>query len=58
MGNENGEWIMYGVDECDPYHIKSAPELVAYINEVGFLSLFKNTAPDFSAEEWTLARDW
>ena len=57
MGNENGEWIMYGVDEHDPYRIKSAAELVAYINEVGFLPLFKNTVPGFYVEERTLARD-
>ena len=58
MGNENGEWIMYGVDEDDPYRIKSVPELISYINEIGFLPLFKNTSPGFSVEERTLARDW
>ena len=58
MGNENGEWIMYGVDEDDPYRIKSVPELISYINEIGFLPLFKNTIPGFSVEERTLARDW
>lgn len=58
MGNENGKWIMYGVDEHDQYRIKSVPELVAYINEVGFLPLFKNTIPGFSVENRTLVRDW
>ena len=58
MGNEHGEWIMYGVDEHDPYRVKSADELVEYIDEVGFLPLFKNSVPGFSVEERTLALDW
>lgn len=37
MGNEHGEWIMYGVQEDDPYCIKTIEELTSYINEVGFL---------------------
>ena len=58
MGNENGEWIMHGIGEEDPRRIKTADELVAYINEVGFLPLFANAIPGFSVEERTLARDW
>lgn len=58
MGNENGEWIMHGIGEGDPHRIKTADELVAYINEVGFLPLFANAIPGFSVEERTLARDW
>lgn len=58
MGNENGEWIMHGVEESDPRRIKTADELVTYINEVGFLPLFANGVPGFSVEERTLARDW
>ena len=48
MGNENGEWIMHGIGEGDPHRIKTADELVAYINEVGFLPLFANAIPGFS----------
>ena len=38
MANENGEWIMRGMDWNDPYRIRSWKELVAWINEIGFLS--------------------
>lgn len=58
MGNEYGEWIMYGVSEDDPYRIKSVEELIDYINEIGFLPLFRNSVPGFSVEERTLAGDW
>lgn len=58
MGNEHGEWIMYGVDANDPYRIKTPDEMVDYINEIGFLPLFKNAIPGFSVEERTLAYDW
>lgn len=58
MANEHGEWIMYGVEEDDPYCIKSVDELITYINEVGFLPLFKNEIPGFSVEERTVATYW
>ena len=58
MANEHGEWIMYGVEEDDPYCIKSVEELTLYINEVGFLPLFRNEIPGFSVEERTVAKYW
>lgn len=58
MGNESGEWIMYGTDADDPNRIKSIPELIQYINKVGFLPLFRNSVPGFSVEEHTLGSDW
>lgn len=58
MGCENGEWIMRGVSEDDPRRIKSAEELIEYIDEVGFLPLFRNEIPDFSVEELTVAEHW
>jgi len=58
MGNENGTWIMYGVDWDDPECIHSVDEAIEYINEVGFLPLFKNDIPAFSLEERTVPEYW
>ncbi len=58
MGNESGTWIMYGVEPDDPECIHTVEEAIAYINEVGFLPLFKNDIPGFSLEERTIARHW
>ena len=54
MGNVSGEWIIYGVDWDDPECIHTVEEAVEYINEVGFLPLFKNDIPGFSLEERTV----
>ena len=48
MAIENGEWIMRGLDWDDPSRIRSWEELIGWINEVGFLPLFKNEIPGFS----------
>lgn len=53
MAIENGEWIMRGLDWDDPSRIRSWEELIGWINEVGFLPLFKNEIPGFSVEEHT-----
>lgn len=58
MGNENGTWIMYGVEWDDPECIHSVDEAIKYINEVGFLPLFKNEIPGFSLEERTVPEYW
>lgn len=58
MSAEGGVWIMYGVDESDPCCIHTAEELIAYIDEIGFLPLFKNDIPGFSVEERTVADYW
>lgn len=58
MANEHGEWILYGVEEDDPYCLHTVDELSAYINEVGFLPLFKNEIPGFSVEERTVSSFW
>lgn len=58
MGNESGTWIMYGVDEDDPYCIHTVNQLIEYINEIGFLPLFKNEIPGFSVEERTVPYHW
>ena len=56
MAIENGEWIMRGLDWNNPYRIRSWQELIHWINEVGFLPLFKNEIGGFSTEEHTSDR--
>jgi len=58
MGNENGSWIMYGVNPDDPECIHTVEEAIEYINKIGFLPLFKNEIPGFSLEERTVAGYW
>ena len=58
MAVENGEWIIHGVSVDNPKCIKSADELIEYVNKVGFLPLFKNEIDDFSVEERTQAKYW
>ena len=49
MGNESGEWIMHGMKWDTPDCIHSVDEAIKYINEFGFLPLFKNDIDGFSA---------
>ena len=58
MANENGEWIMRGLEWNNPYRIRSWKELVNWINEVGFLPLFANEVEGFSAEEHVSPDYW
>ena len=58
MANEGGTWIMKGLDWDDPYRIRSWRELINWINEVGFLPLFANEVPGFSAEEHVSPLFW
>ena len=58
MANEGGEWIMKGLDWDDPLRIRSWRELINWINEVGFLPLFANEVPGFSAEEHVSPLFW
>lgn len=55
---ENGEWVMYGVEEDDPCCIHTVDELINYINKTGFLPLFCNEIPGFSVEERTVPYHW
>ena len=47
MGNESGEWIMHGMKWDNPDCIHSVDEAIKYINEFGFLPLFKNDIDGF-----------
>lgn len=58
MAAENGEWIMKGMDWDDPYRIRSYRELMNWINEIGFLPLFRNEVEGFSAEEHVSDQFW
>lgn len=58
MGNENGTWVMYGVTSDAPECIHTVDEAIEYINEIGFLPLFKNEIPGFSLEERTVSEHW
>ena len=58
MGNENGTWIMYGVEWDDPECLHTVDETNEYINKVGFLPLFRNEIPGFSLEERTAVEYW
>lgn len=42
MAIENGEWVIRGMDWDDPARIQSWEELIRWIDEIGFLPLFKN----------------
>lgn len=58
MGNESGEWIMHGMKWNNPECIHSVDEAIKYINELGFLPLFKNDIDGFSLEERTVPEYW
>ena len=58
MGNESGTWVMYGVEWDDSECIHTVDEAIEYINNVGFLPLFKNEIPGFSLEERTVPEYW
>ncbi|MDT3843442.1 MAG: hypothetical protein LIV11_02540 [Bacillota bacterium] len=45
MENENGKWIMHGVKWDDPQCLHTVQDAINYINEIGFLPLFKNDIP-------------
>jgi len=52
------KWVMEGLDRSDPRRIKTSTELSDFINDIGFLPLFKNNVAGFSVEELTAADAW
>lgn len=58
MGNEHGSWIMRGLSWNDPFRIRTYKELINWVNEIGFLPLFSNSIPGFSAEELVSPDFW
>ena len=58
METINGEWYMKCCAPEDPARIRTPEELAALVRELGFLPLFSNAIPGFSAEERTAAGGW
>lgn len=58
MAVEHGEWVIRGLGWDDPYRIRSYRELINWVNEIGFLPLFKNEVQGFSVEEHVSAQFW
>ncbi len=58
MGADNGSWNMKGLDWDNPLRVRTWRELITYVNEVGFLPLFANEVPGFSAEEHVSPLYW
>ena len=56
--NEEERWTMHGMDPDDPACIYTVNELEQYIEEIGFLPLFRNEIPGFSVEEHTPSDGW
>lgn len=54
----DGKWIMEGMNRNDPKCIKTYTQLTEFINETGFLPLFKNAVKGFSVEEITASDAW
>ena len=52
------KWIMKGLEWDNPLRIRTWRELVNWVNEVGFLPLFANEVPGFSAEEHVHTWSW
>ena len=51
-------WIMKGLAWDNPLRIRSAKELTAWVEEIGFLPFFANEITGFSAEEHVAADTW
>lgn len=58
MEKQNQKWQMQGLDWEDSHCIHTAEELLNYIEQVGFLPLFKHRATGFSVEEMTASKAW
>lgn len=58
MSTIDDVWIMQGLDYDDPDCIITVDEMESYINQVGFLPLFRNEIDDFSVEEITASESW
>jgi len=54
----DGKWVMEGLDRNDARRIKSCKELSDFINDIGFLPLFKSNIEGFSVEELTATNSW
>ena len=58
MAYENGEWVLRGLPDGDPACIRTPEALLDYVDEVGFLPLFRGEIPGLSVEEHTAVSGW
>jgi len=58
MGNEMENWVSHGLSIDDETRIKTVEQLEQWIEEVGFLPLFRNEIGGFSVEEHTAKDHW
>lgn len=58
MVMEDTTWVMHGLEWEHPACIHSYEELIKWIDEVGFVPLFRNEIQGFSVEEHTASRSW
>lgn len=58
MEYEKHEWVTHGIDAKHPDCLHSPQEVLDYVNQVGFLPLFKNELSGFSVEERTTSYGW
>lgn len=58
MSAKDDTWEIKGVDWDDENRIKNCEQLIARVNDIGFLPFFKNEIAGFSVEEMTSARFW
>lgn len=54
----DGDWIMHGCSRRDPSCLHSPADMLARVEEIGFMPLFENRIPGFSVEEHTPAEEW
>ena len=52
------DWTMKGLTLDNPLRIRSAAELTAWVQEIGFLPFFANEVAGFSAEEHVASTAW
>ena len=52
------DWTMKGLDWDNPLRIRTAAELTAWVQEIGFLPFFANEVTGFSAEEHVASNAW
>ncbi len=58
MEEIDGRFIMHGVEWDNPLCLHSLEDAVKYVNDIGFLPLFKNEILGFSLEERTVPEHW
>jgi len=58
MSEYEEKWTMHGLSDDDPNRIRTAEELLEYIEKTGFMPLFRNGSPGFSVEEHVSSSYW